>query len=150
MPSRLLSAHFDGWPYLSSRLCARNSNEWRRWARVHQPTEGMVVVPKSNSRVPICIDLTRLNQSVKRERNPLPAVDQTAGRRQSLHEIGRQFCLFADPACTRIFTVDDVHYAIWALLFPSTPFWDFVSPGAFPVTHVGGSEWPDRNRVHDG
>ena len=49
-------------------------------ARVHQPTEwcaGMVVVPKSNSRVRICVDLTRLNQSVKRERHPLPALDQT-------------------------------------------------------------------------
>ena len=49
-------------------------------ARVNQPTEwcaGMVVVPKANSKVRICVDLTRLNQSVKRERHPLPAVDQT-------------------------------------------------------------------------
>ena len=50
-------------------------------AKVKQPTEwccGMVVVPKSNSnKVRICVDLTRLNHSVKRERHPLPAVDQT-------------------------------------------------------------------------
>ena len=50
-------------------------------AKVEQPTEwccGMVVVPKSNSnKVRICVDLTRLNHSVKRERHPLPAVDQT-------------------------------------------------------------------------
>ena len=49
-------------------------------AKVNKPTEwfaGMVVVPKPNSRVRICVDLTRLNQSVKRERHPLPAVDQT-------------------------------------------------------------------------
>ena len=48
--------------------------------RVNQPTDwcaGMVVVPKTNGRVRICVDLTRLNESVKRERHPLPAVDQT-------------------------------------------------------------------------
>ena len=49
-------------------------------AKVTQPTEwcsGMVVVPKANLRVRICVDLTKLNESVKRERHPLPAVDQT-------------------------------------------------------------------------
>ena len=48
-------------------------------SKVNQPTEwcaGMVVVLKSNGRVRICVDLTRLNMSVKRERHPLPAVDQ--------------------------------------------------------------------------
>ena len=48
--------------------------------KVNQPTEwcsGMMVVPKANSKVRICVDLTRLNESVKRERHPLPAVDQT-------------------------------------------------------------------------
>ena len=34
-------------------------------------------MPKANSRVTICVDLTKLNESVKRERHPLPAVDQT-------------------------------------------------------------------------
>ena len=38
---------------------------------------GMVVVPKPNKKVRICVDLTRLNQSVCRERHPLPAVEQT-------------------------------------------------------------------------
>ena len=48
--------------------------------KVEQPTEWcvcMVVVPKANSRVRICVDLTRLNECVQRERHPLPAVDQT-------------------------------------------------------------------------
>ena len=48
-------------------------------ARVNEPTEwcaGMVVVSKVDGRVRICVDLTRLNQSVCRERHPLPAVDQ--------------------------------------------------------------------------
>ena len=49
-------------------------------AKVNEPTEwcaGMVVVPKANGKVRICVDLTNLNQSVLRERHPLPAVDQT-------------------------------------------------------------------------
>ena len=49
-------------------------------AKVEAPTEwcaGMVVVPKSNGKVRICMDLTQLNQSVRRERHLLPAVDQT-------------------------------------------------------------------------
>lgn len=49
-------------------------------AKVEQPTEwcaGMVVIPKANSKVRICVDLTILNESVQRECHPLPAVDQT-------------------------------------------------------------------------
>ena len=48
-------------------------------AKVYQPTDwcaGMVVVPKGNGEVSICVDLTCLNDSVCRERHPLPAVDQ--------------------------------------------------------------------------
>ena len=47
-------------------------------APVKEPTpwcSGMVVVPKSDSRVRICVDLTRLNESVRREKHPLPAVE---------------------------------------------------------------------------
>ena len=49
-------------------------------SRVREPTEwcaGMVVVPKTDSSVRICVDLTRLNENVHRERHPLPAVEQT-------------------------------------------------------------------------
>ena len=47
-------------------------------SKVDQPTEwcaGMVVVPKSRSKVRICADFVQLNASVKRERHMLPAVD---------------------------------------------------------------------------
>ena len=42
---------------------------------VEEPTEwcaGMVVVPKSKGKVRICVDLTKLNQNVCRERHILP------------------------------------------------------------------------------
>ena len=48
-------------------------------SKIQEPTDwcsGMVVVPKSDGKVRICVDLTRLNQSVHCERHPLPAVDQ--------------------------------------------------------------------------
>lgn len=38
---------------------------------------GMVVVPKSDGKVRICIDLTKLNESVQRECHILPLVEQT-------------------------------------------------------------------------
>ena len=46
---------------------------------VEDPTEwcaGMVVAQKANGSVRICVDLTRLNESVCRERHPLPVVEQ--------------------------------------------------------------------------
>ena len=48
--------------------------------KVDSPTEwcaGMVVVPKGNNKVRICVDLTRLNKNVRRERHILPSVEQT-------------------------------------------------------------------------
>jgi len=47
-------------------------------AKVEGPTDwcaGMVVVPKANGKSRICVDLTKLNQSVCWERHPLPAVE---------------------------------------------------------------------------
>ena len=38
---------------------------------------GVVVVPKASGSVRICVDLTRLNQSVLREYHPLPNIDDT-------------------------------------------------------------------------
>ena len=49
-------------------------------SRVEQPTDwcaGMVVVPKQSGKIRVCVDLTRLNQSVKRERHIMPSVEQS-------------------------------------------------------------------------
>ena len=40
----------------------------------------MVVVPKTTGKVCICVDLTKLNESVYREKHPIPSVDQTLGQ----------------------------------------------------------------------
>ena len=52
-------------------------------SRVDDPTEWcapMVVVPKADGKVRICVDLTKLNESVQRERHILPSVEQTLGQ----------------------------------------------------------------------
>ncbi|MCG7865814.1 MAG: reverse transcriptase family protein [Candidatus Thiodiazotropha taylori] len=51
-------------------------------SRVDQPTDwcaGMVVAPKPNDKIRICVDLSRLNENVKRENFPLPVIDQSLG-----------------------------------------------------------------------
>ncbi|KAL6483174.1 hypothetical protein MHYP_G00080460 [Metynnis hypsauchen] len=49
-------------------------------SRIEKPTEwcaGIVVVPKPNGKIRLCVDLTKLNESVCRERHILPSVDQS-------------------------------------------------------------------------
>lgn len=49
-------------------------------SKVDEPTEwcaGVVVIPKANGKVRICVDLTKLNESILREYHPLPSVDHT-------------------------------------------------------------------------
>lgn len=41
---------------------------------------GMVCVPKSNNSVRICVDLTQLNKSVRRENFPVPIIEQSLSR----------------------------------------------------------------------
>ena len=69
---------------------------------VEAPTDwcsGMVVVPKSNGRVRICVDLTKLDENVYRERHPLPVVDQT----------------LAQIAGARIFSKLDANSGFWQI-----------------------------------
>ena len=70
--------------------------------KVEDPTEwcaGMVVVPKAGGRVRICVDLTKLNESVCRERHLLPAVDQT----------------LAQLAGAKVFTKLDANSGFWQI-----------------------------------
>ena len=57
----------------------------------------MVVVPKSNGKVRICVDLTKLNESVCRENHPLPEIDALLG------EIGQ----------SKVFTKLDANSGFW-------------------------------------
>ena len=85
--------------------------------RVKDPTEwcaGMVVVPKSEERVRICVDLTKLNENVCRERHPLPPVEQA----------------LAQLAEARVFSKLDANsgFGQIPLAEESTPLTTFITP----------------------
>ena len=86
-------------------------------SRISEPTDwcaGMVVVPKANGKVRICVDLTHLNNSVCRERHPLPAVEQT----------------MAQLAGAKIFSKLDANSGFWQipLTQESIPLTTFIIP----------------------
>ena len=62
------------------------------------------MVPKPNGQVRICMDLSRLNESVCRERHMLPAVDQT----------------LAQLAGAKVFTKLDANSGFWQILLSPT------------------------------
>ena len=69
---------------------------------VKEPTAwcaGMVVVPKRDQRVRICVDLTHLNKCVRRERHPIPAVKQS----------------LAQLAGAQMFTTLDANSGFWQI-----------------------------------
>ena len=68
--------------------------------KVDKPTNwcaGMVTVPKSNGKIRICVDLTKLNENVCRETYPLPKIDALLG------EIGE----------STVFTKIDANSGFW-------------------------------------
>ena len=85
--------------------------------RIETPTKwcaGMVVVPKANKCVWICIDLTKLNENVCRERHPLSAVEQ----------------ILAQIAGAYVFSKLDANSRFWHIpLSPeSAPLTTFITP----------------------
>ena len=86
-------------------------------SRVTEPSDwcaGMVVVPKKNNTVRICVDLTKLNKCVKRERHPLPAVEQ----------------VLAQLAEASVFSKLDANSGFWQipLSAKSAPLTTFITP----------------------
>ena len=86
-------------------------------SKVDQPTDWcapMVIAPKSNGKVRICVDLSRLNEYVKRENHPLPAVDTTLGK------LGG----------SRVFTKLDANSGFWQIKLAgeSRPLTTFITP----------------------
>ena len=85
--------------------------------RFDQPTDWcapVVVTPKSNGKVRVCVDLSKLIEYVKRENHPLPAVDTTLGR----------------LAGSRVFSKLDTNSGFWQikLAWESRPLTTFITP----------------------
>ena len=126
-------------------------------AKVQQPTQwfaGMAVVLKRNERVQICINFTKINQSVKRERHPLPAADQvleqSAGAKvfSKLDANSGFWQIPLDPASLGL--PDNVHHTLWPLLFSSFSLWHFISTRTFLATDGRVSKGTLWCGVHDG
>ena len=85
--------------------------------KVHMPTEwcaGMVVVPKGNDKVRICVDVTKLNKSVCREHHILFSVEQTLAQLQGA------------KVCTKL----DANSGFWQIKLSekSAPLTTFITP----------------------
>ena len=84
---------------------------------VDQPTDWcapMVVTPKSNGKVRVCVDFSKINEFVKWENHPLPAEDTTLGR----------------LAGSTVFTKFDANSGFWQIKLPweSRPLMTFITP----------------------
>ena len=86
-------------------------------SKVDIPTEwcaGMVVVPKANGDIRICVDLTKLNESVCREKHILPSVEQ----------------ILAQLGNSTVFTKLDANAGFWQIKLSqeSSPLTTFITP----------------------
>ena len=76
-------------------------------SKVDEPTEwcaGMVAVLNSNGKVRICVDLTKLNNSILRELHPLPGVDH----------------VLAQMVGAKVFSKLDANFGFWHIGFCET------------------------------
>ena len=95
-------------------------------SRVEEPTPwcaGMVVVPKGDGRVRICVDLTKLNQAVCRERHILPSVEQSLALLEN----------------AKVFSKIDANSGFWQIELdkPSALLTTFITPfGRFYFSHL--------------
>ena len=85
--------------------------------RVEQPTDwcaGIVVVPKPNRSLRICVDLTKLYENVRQERHILPSVDH----------------ILAQLSDATVFTKLDANAGFWQIKLPeeSTLYTTFITP----------------------
>ena len=92
---------------------------------------GMVVVPKAAGSVRICVDLTKLNRSVCRERHILPAVDHILAQLSGAKVFTKldanagfwQVKLSKESALLTTFITP-----FWKVLFQQTSIWNNLSP----------------------
>ena len=76
---------------------------------------GMVVVPKRNGKVRICVDLKPLNESVLQEVHPLPRVDETLAR-LSIFKAGCKQRLLAGSTHQIITSAHNLYHPLRSLL----------------------------------
>ena len=78
---------------------------------------GMVVVPKKDKTVRICVNLKPLNQSLLCETHPFPKVDDTLAQCRSVLKARCQYRFLADSISREIASSHYLSNTIWSLLF---------------------------------
>ena len=98
--------------------------------KVEDPTEwcaGMVVVPKADGRVRICVDFTKLNKSIRRKWHLLPAVDQTLAQ-----ITGAKIFTKLDSRFWQIPLAKELSH-LTTFITPFITFWHHIRSRAFPT-----------------
>ena len=90
-------------------------------SKVDIPTDwcaGMVVVPKPDGKIRICVDSTKLNESLLRETYPLPKIESMLAQKiQLLHQTRLQFGVMAREIRNRLSFAYHIHHTLRKILF---------------------------------
>jgi len=106
--------------------------------KIDNPTAwcaGMVVVPKKDGKIRICVNLKPLNECVLREIHPLPKVEDTLAElsgEKCVQQVGRQFWFLADILSQTFPAAHNLHNSIWVLPLYEDAFRDIQCPRTLP------------------
>ena len=113
----------------------------------------MVVVPKPDGRIRICVDLTKLNRSVQRECHPIPSVDHTLaqlGGAKIFSKLRRQLGVLASAPPRRLSSPYNVYNPVWEVLFQQAAIRDNISSRIFSEENARSTAWTRRSHLYDG
>ena len=98
----------------------------------------MVVVPTKDD-VKIVVDLTKLNESVRRERHAMPSVEYTLGQLSDARIFSKLHAnsgFLASSVGKRICLTDNLHHPLWKILFQAIALRHLISAGTLPEKDV--------------
>ena len=85
----------------------------------------IVVVPKANNKVRVCVDLTKLNESVRREHFPLPTTNELLAQLSGATTFSKLDCNsgFYQIPLAEVTATHYLHHTLRAFLFQETTVW---------------------------
>ena len=114
--------------------------------RVDVPTEwcaSIVTAPKSPD-IRLYVNLSRLKDSVMRERHNLPSVDQVLAQLADARIFSKLDCyntFLAVSLGTRVTTADYLHHSIWEMLLLTNSLWNYERSRTFSEADFSTAAW---------